>query len=283
MSSLRSGKAIKNLASTSIQFGTPANTSNVSLTLSPLEDRLSKQHEALIETLRTQIAKIRTDFLSTIADLEKTWAARFENVNSTLANVIGRVESIEANAETKVLKEKLLDVNNHIDTLERKEIAADAVLFGVPVLDDENLESYINTLCNTINCTPPVIRNIFRAKSRSANNRRPPPIVVQFSKVHDRNSVLHAAAVHRKNQRRELCLHDAGINSDVSCYINESLTKTNRALLQGAVRFKHSKQLFAVHTHKGSVFIKLTERGQSFPVKNSEALYAIVNNGRQDD
>lgn len=142
-------------------------------------------------------------------------------------------------------------------------------------MPDENLKNIFNRLCYTLDLNPPALKNVFRTHRR--NNTDDPPVILQFASVRERNTVLKAVAIYRKQSNRSLCLHDLGFEgSNSKVFVNESLTQRNRSLLQHAVRMKKRKQLFAVYTKFGSVFIKISAKGESVAVDDLNSLCAAA-------
>lgn len=255
---------------------------DTALTVKVLEDHLTKQAESMRLGFAEEISKMRSEFLLKFDEIIESWCHRFDEVNKTISRIAERLDQFEEGTNTamELHNAEIIALQQRVNALERKEIACDAVLFGVPMVPDENLKSLFNRLCHSIACKPPTLVNIFRSKNPNKNNNNnstaTPPIVLKFSNSQERNAVLISAANFRKQNASELRLVDLGIDSGNSCYFNESLTRQTRFLLNSALRLKRKKQLFSVFTKYGLVYAKKVVNGKSFLIESSEDLLAAA-------
>ncbi|XP_055838637.1 uncharacterized protein LOC129906762 [Episyrphus balteatus] len=296
----------------------PPKTNNVSgdrtsyLTLSTLEERLNKHTSMIINRITSELSKIRSELFERIEQTVNIWTDKLNKVNTTITEIINRVECIEAksfdaltlgldnklatasttitdlvrrvdiiegkSADMRELGSKVSSLQQHIDESEKKEIAADAVLFGVPCLPEENLTLIFNRLCSTANCKPTSIKNIFRSRSRNSASPVSPPVIIKFACVQEKYSTLKSITVYRKKkQNNQLSLRDLGMDSDKACFLNESLSKNTRTLLHHAIRMRNNHQLFNAYTKHGSVFIKLTCCGKFYHNKFQRPILKTFN------
>ena len=181
-----------------------ANNSPSDLTLQVFTKQLNKLSDKII----TEISNVRSDFNAKFDILERTWIDKFnllqQQVNS-LAEQINQVQVIpppQQNGSNN--NEEVNSLRQQIDLIERRELACDAVLFGVPMIPNENIEQYFNSLCSSLSCEL-TVKNIFRPKHTNPDNT---PIVIKFNSVNDRNLLLKAATLYRENNDRTLRLGD---------------------------------------------------------------------------
>lgn len=272
--------------STPTQLNSPAPkplaSDNAALTLKVLEEHLTKHTDLLRHSLMEEISMFRNEIILKIEEIKDAWMQRFDELNVNMSTLTERITKLEehTNAVSHAHNAEVLALRQQINALERKEVVGDAVLFGIPELPDENLKHLFNRLCHTIDCKPPPLKNIFRARRRINSNTTvlttPSSIVLKFNSFQDRNAVLKAASNYRKLNNRELSLRDLGLELDNSCYLNESVTKHTRLLLQSAITLKRKKQLFSAYTKFGSLYVKKFATGKSFLIESADDLHAAV-------
>lgn len=88
--------------------------------------------------------------------------------------------------------------------------------------------------------------------------------------------MLRLAADYRKQKSKQLCLRDFGLEQEGIVYINDSLTRKNRAIPQHALTLKRKNQLAAVYTKFGSVLVKTHASGRSIPIGSVADLTAAA-------
>lgn len=254
------------------------------VTLVEMEQRLSKVTEEIVSRISAEMKSLRYDLTQRIALIEQNLAVHVKEIDKSLYDLHKRVEEMETHlAESQTLKREVADLQRRCESYEKREIAADAVLFGIPQLPGENVETIFHRLCHTIDCTPPTLKSAFRTQKQSKTYDS--PIIFKFSSPQEKNSVLTSVALYRKRNNRQLCLQDVGINSakNNNIYMHGSLTSRNRSFLQQAVRLKRRKQLFSVYTRFGSVFVKESVNGMTIQIENDETLNAIAAAGRNQE
>lgn len=111
------------------------------LSIKVLEDQLAKHSASLRHSFVEEMNKMRSEFFNKIEEVKVRWAQRFDSINNTISNIIARVDKIEENtsAAAQLHNAEILALRLQVNVLERREVASDAVLYGVPELPDENL------------------------------------------------------------------------------------------------------------------------------------------------
>lgn len=275
------------------------------VTLIDFEERLAKLTDDIVSRISTEMNLLRNDVIYRISLIEDRLATHAKDVETSLEKLQSRQEEAELKikevekslkslqeqgedmkmhlAESQTLEGEVADLQKRCDVLERREIAADAIIFGIPQLPNENLKTIFHHLCHSIDCMPPTLKAVFRSQRQRRNNGPPitdktdTPIIVKFSSPHERNTVLQAVALFCKNER-QLCLQDVGIKADnnKNIHMYGSMTSKNRSLYHRAVRLKRNKQLFSVFTHLGSVYVKESAHAKGILVENDRIMNAIA-------
>lgn len=155
---------------------------------------------------------------------ERITTAKF---NSKFAELDERVRVIEdqvpaVNYVLSELNSMRLAVSK-LSTDTHQQLSADAVLFGLPQAQSEDLNKAFKNICSDISFDPPELREIFKTKKESANA----VVVAKFHSPQDRNKVLKAFGKYRKAKNSAVCLKDLGFESEEFLYIYESLTTEN--------------------------------------------------------
>lgn len=245
------------------------------LTQQSFHAELSKHTDVIITSLKCELTNTRNELLLKIQNIEQQLAENVKNINSAIFDLSQRVSSIE-HVVTNSLTGEVSELRKRCDMLERKEFIADAVVFGIPQLPKENLTNIINTLCDNIKITPPMLKSSFRTKPRNRSDE--PAAILHFASAGERNKMLRALSDFRKKNKRQLLLSDFGFDagSRKMVFVNESLTPRNRSLLQLATRMKKEGKISTVYTKSGSVHVKFSNDGESMVVEDFDSLNAAA-------
>ena len=145
------------------------------------------------------------------------------------------------------------------------QISSDAVLVGVPFIEEENLNVVFDNLCKAVDTDTPPLKSIFRLKQHPTseqNSSYDGTIIIKFVEPHAKNNLLKCCFKRFKETNSALSLRDISIPSDSKIYLNESLTKFNFLLQRNALKMKNTKLISTAHTKNGQVFVR-TLRGDS--------------------
>lgn len=141
-------------------------------------------------------------------------------------------------------------------------------------MEDENLHNVFSTLCSSIACPAPKVKQIFRIKKLIPDESSPTdaPVIIKLKTPTDKITVLKSAAAFRKNNKCTLSLQQVGINSQASIYLNEGLSKAQQKILATAVRLKKQRKLWAVFTKRSRVHIKRNQNESAIEIKNVDMI-----------
>lgn len=258
------------------------NTYTTSNTDMSHEEALRKQSEYIISLLSSKIEKFEERIMSKIdTDISK--------LKISIDDVTNRIKTIETKlTEIDVIKEEnnslKAQLKQHDDALRKiitrierneemnlyKQTESDALVHGLPLLQNEDLKLSFNHLCKTLEIKPLIIRDIFRIKTNKfALN---PPVIIKFLSPRDKSTLLRSISYYRTKSKKALTLRDFGHTSDNAVYIHECLTQRNRSLLQSAIKMKNEGQLFSAFTMRGFVYVKKNRNDKAIFVENNDIL-----------
>lgn len=245
-----------------------------------MEQRFTK----LSEQFDQQFSQIAAKMLHSETKVLNELGSKIDSIRQDLNAVVERVTCLEtAFSNIDVLRAEVDVLKSQLAKHENTTVACDIRLNGIPYSKDENLFNMFNFVCNTVNISPPIVKQIFRINRQSNrnnnnNNRNSTDgtIIIKLTTPFDKNNFLKTIAQFKRANNDIMRLHHVGINSDSPIYFNESLTKTNHVILQTAVRFKKQKQLHAVFTMRGIVHVKVTESDTAAYVDSIHKLNSII-------
>lgn len=239
-----------------------------------------KQMEA---RLQTHVEKIVGDLANKLQLLESTLFQKIEKEISLFnerAKVLeNRLTSVESelkvidtlNKEISVLKSKL----DNTQFVNKPDLSTDAIIFGIPFEDSENLRSVFNQISHGIDFLPPQIRDIFRIRPKTVNNNNS-VVVIKFYTPYDRNRVLKAFSEYRRKIKSSIHLRALGFNWDSTFKIYESLDPENRRLLQIAHRYRRDGKLNNVFSSRGKVFVRAAKNSEAVLITDEVNFAAII-------
>lgn len=235
----------------------------------------------IVSRITKELKDLRSEFMQRFEIIENNLSAHVKYTNKSIESLQVRVTKLETHLETfNVMKEEVADLQARCDTFERKEVAADAVLLGIPQLPNEDLMSIFNKICHTVQCVPTSLKAAFRTQQQNKNILHNSPIILKFSSPKERNTVLKCVALFHKTNKRLLHLEDIGVKvqgkEKQNIHLHGSLTTKNRSFLRRAMRLKHNGALFTVYTHSGSVFVKESADSESILIQNDATMNAIA-------
>lgn len=232
------------------------------------EEQCTKQSELIVSLLSSKLLESEQRILNKIDQEVAT-------IKSNIAQLEERVSRLESrNTVVDALTSQVFELQRMVDVQENRVIAADALLYKVPFSPDENLKSMFNHLCHSIAIKAPSLKNIYRIHSKSSATDS--PIMIKFNSAYEKNFLLKSIALHCKHKQSQLCLHDVGINSDVSIYFHEALTKHNHMLMKHALVLKKKKKIAAVFTYRGLVYVRRESKSEALSINSLDGLAGIV-------
>lgn len=252
--------------------------------LALMDRKFAKQNEIISTQISAQITlKLEQMQQQILSEL----GSKIDGLRNELCTVTERVCKLEDEvSNVHILKSEVAALKTQMAKYENTTVACDLRLNGVPYEKNENLMSIFQTLCNTMQIAPPRVVNMFRVnrvKNNQNNNNNninrtytDGTILIKVATPSDKNFLLKTIAIYKRNKGDLLRLHDAGFNSDMPIYMNESLTKTNHSILQLAVRMKRQKKLYSVFTLRGLINVKLNENDTSVCIDSIEKLCEIT-------
>ena len=207
------------------------------------------------------------------------------NQQTDLESLVPQYEALRMRVcelEKNTLKQDTIisSLNQCVQKHENLSIASDLRIDGIPFVDNEDLTTIFNNICTAIGFSPPIVKSIFRFKKFGRNPRtnKNTTIIVKLYTPTEKNDLLYRASQFRRNNKCTLSLRQAGFDSDASIYINESLSKTNHALLKAALQLKKENKIYAAYTHRGRIYIKTENNASPVHISSINSLIMLPNN-----
>lgn len=226
--------------------------------LRELEEKVQRQSDKL-ESLFDSISSKITEVERALCKKIDTEVAVLSSKVIESAERIAALEAKQMSFETEVQRLKA-EINKAANNKFAPDITADAIAFGIPYTEGENLKSIFNGVCLSIDFLVPQVRDIFRAKP--SNNNPNSAVVIKFYTPLDRNRTLRAFSDYRKRTKSIISLTAVGLEGKFSIF--ESLATDTRKILQEAISLRREGKLASVFTLRGVVYVKVD--------KNSTAL-----------
>jgi hypothetical protein len=206
--------------------------------------------------------------LNTTID-EKLDLLRTDLHDELLGKILHNESKIEAQSNRiDLLESKIEDMANQ---MELKDKSTDVIVRGIPMLKDENLQTYYKQMASAIGFEPENLPRIraFRLGRKMANTKFDPPILFKFPSSWDKSDFFSKYLAERK-----LNLSDIGFQAGTRIYLSENLTSNNQFILRAAQKLRTEKKIFAVKSKFGAVFISHKEGDREVVVRRLSDLPA---------
>lgn len=258
----------KNLFSPALKASTSADgvlsLNTVLCEMKLMETRLQTHAEKIVGDLANKLQLIESTLLHKIESEISLFHERAKVIEDRLASVESELNVIDAlNKEINLLKSKF-DSTKFVNN-QRPDISTDAIIFGIPFVESENLKSVFNQVSHAIDFLPPQIRDIFRIKAKNLNKNT--AVIIKFYTPFDRNRVLKAFSDYRRKIKDSINLSTIGFAWDTTFKIYESLDAESRKLLQTAHSYRRDGKLSNVFSSRGRIFVR--------PARNAEAVHIL--------
>lgn len=247
---------------------------------------LAEVKASLLSKMDDLILSVRTDFNSKIAALSAMIDVKLaESADKNIALINEEVKKLSDASVNVGNSANLSGIEKRIDKLEREENMNSLILSGIPLVEGENLEIIISSVCSAIkyNCDPIASivhvhrlssRKIAPSSSSSANlqhsRRVIPPIFIKFSTFENKMLFFSCYLKSRLN------ISQIGFMSSARVFINEKLSKKNYEIFKKAKDLKKSGNLFNYHSFRGLVFVRRFELSNTVCVCSLDELSLII-------
>lgn len=233
-----------------------------------MEARLQAHAEKTVGELANKLKLIETTLFEKIEKEISLFHKRAEEIESRITSVETELKIIDSlNKEISVLKNKL---ENTVVNKQLPDFSSDAVIFGIPFEESENLKSVFNQVSHAIDFLPPQIRDIFRIKSKNPNKNS--AVIIKFYTPFDRNKVLKAFSDYRRKIRDSVKLNKLGFSWDTTFKIYESLDAESRNILQTAHKYRRDGKLSNVFSSRGRIFVRPARNADPVLIRSEKDL-----------
>ncbi|KAF6211482.1 hypothetical protein GE061_011994 [Apolygus lucorum] len=254
-----------------IQGGMVAPDDTVKELLLSFRKEFRENNLAMTRKLDVSTSEIRDlkEHMNTYSDLIQ------ENVDAitALRNEITLLRQLNEDlvAKNTVLEKRVNSLQEKIEDFDQNALAKTVEITGIPAGRDECIVDIVSNVSRAINFdfNQSMIDNCYRRRPASGTDR-PGTIAVTFVRRLDKDGFLSSA-----RRKKDLSTRDLGIidGESVRIFINQSLTFTNRQLLNRAKIFKADNGYRFVWVRNGQVMIRKDEN--SAPMEARKVLSNI--------
>lgn len=221
-------------------------------------------------------------FLSITNDIEK----RIDDV--------AKAGQVSCQINAKINQEVSSKIDNfqqdneaRFNNMERELLRNELMLTGVPASYGEVVLDIISDICNVLHSNinggdivsayrlPPAKTNMGRHRNGRSSDISS-PIIVRLASDWAKQDFISAYF-----KKKDLNVRDIGYQSNARIYVNESLTKHNKAIFKVATEAKKARTIYKCYTRNGIVHIQPHEEGKIFRVSCIDHLNAIISSNLQ--
>lgn len=243
-----------------------------------------------LDDIAAFIAKENAIMCSKIAKVQEDLSKQINNLN------------LQFNAKLDVLSKENVILKAGLSELEdrftRQERNDSIIIRGVPMLQNEDLQTILSNIASAINFN--MVKclgvNLYRTVNKSTNKSsmepvrvlrstsatsqskaiNPPVIVVQFLAKWDRFSFLHQYLLYLKSGNLNVSHLGIGLSSTSRIYVGENLTKRNAIILNRCAVLKSSGKINQYFTKNGLVHLRRVKDGTAEVISSEHTLNSIV-------
>lgn len=204
-----------------------------------------------------------------ILQLKETFQKFKEDTNSNFNNLNTKFSVIDKIiTENNVLKTNIIQLENKIELMERRQISNDIIIDGIPENKTEDCSQLVQQICKELNTNINVsMINDCHRIGYNRNNARPRKILATFINHQDKTNILKSRQI-----RRNFSTKYMGIQPDMPIYIRENLTTKGNKLFKEARDLKKLLNFQFVWTKNGLVFLRKNETDKIIRVDNEEII-----------
>jgi hypothetical protein len=239
-----------------------------------LEEMMSIKREVKkIDVLEQKVQNEFTSIHKKIDDLQQISISvnkLTEEMNDT------KVKLQSANLKIKTLK-------SEVETLQRAKASRQIIVDNLPHRPKEDLATLIKNILAALQCPTdgafPI--DAYRLGQYNPTKTRPPPLLLEFSSTHIRDSVMTYWRMKKILLSEEICPEKKNFGIPESeerhkIYINKNYSPSIRALLKEARKLK--KHGFkSVYEFANSVYVKRSINDEPIKIKDSEFIQQLIN------
>ena len=220
------------------------------------------QIECLLRELKEESSKRYVEIdqkLNDVIESQKFLSKQYENFRNTIDNLINdnvkmreqldKLRQQVGEAEKKV--KTALDEVNNLEQYGRRDMIE---IGGIPRTSDESVEDIVVHLFDKLQLR--LTKTDIEAAHRISTRERA-SIIVKFASRRTRD-----AAYSKRNLLKTVQTHDFGIATErdsSKIYLNESLSRSNKALFSQALGFKKTHNVKFLWTRNGNIYMRLSE------------------------
>jgi len=209
--------------------------------------RVSLRLDSSVNSGNTDLIKIKEIILQlkdTFQKFKEDTCINFNNLNAKF-NAIDKIIT-----ENNILKTHVIQLENKIESMERRQISNDIIIDGIPENKTEDCTQLVHQICKELNSNINVsMINDCHRIGFNRNNARPRRIIVKFINHQDKINTLKSRQI-----KRNFSTKDINIQPDIPIYIRENLTSKRSFLFKQARDFCKQYNFKFVWTKNRHIF-----------------------------
>jgi hypothetical protein len=235
-----------------------------------LEEMMSiKTEMKKIDILEQKVQNEFTYIKQKIDDLQQIST----NVNKLTTEVNDtKVKLQNANIEITTLK-------SEVESLQRAKASRQIIVDNMPHRPKEDLPALITNILAAMNCPKDSAfpTDAYRLGKYNPARARPPPLLLEFSSTHIRDSVMTYRRHKKTLLAEEICPENFGLGPEErhKIYINKNYSPSIRALLKEARKLKPSG-FKIVYEFANSVYVKRSINDEPIKIKDSDFIQELM-------
>jgi hypothetical protein len=232
------------------------------------ERRASLQMENKITEENTNLSEIKSIILEFKDSFQNFKDESYSNFN-TLNNKINMIDQILT--ENNLLKSQINQLENKIEIMERRLIANDVVIDGIPENKLENCAELVQQIGKElkINIDKTLINDCHRI-GPIRNGEHPRRILVTFMSQQEKVQILKARQINRNFSTKYI-----NIQPDKPIYIRENLTSKGNKMFKEARDLRKQLNYQFVWTKNGIVFLRKNETDKIIRIDNEDVIQSL--------
>lgn len=270
------------------------------INLKDIETYISKQIKAFTKSIKNDIASFKNDIIqrldesrsdnnkiikqlthniSRIETQQKELITTQKQVESSLTNLASfyevlKNENNKLNQEITKLKHdnndklrSLNDLERQVDDIQRTLCSKSIELRSVPISNNENLQTYLQSLCNTIGVKMEESNVVSAYRSRSSFNNNS-NIIFEFKTKDCKQEIIAAIKKYSKQNTEKLNTLHIGLKEKRNIFISELLTKQTKQLFYKTREFARTNNYQYCWTTYGRIYIRKSHGSAAIPIRS---------------
>lgn len=277
------------------------------INIKDIESYLNKQFKCFSKTIKNDIATFKNDIvqrldeyktekfndfkqlslnISRIESQQKEILNSQKQIESTLASLSNFYDDLKNNniklekdivllkRENNKKSKQILELEIHIEDIQRTICSKSIEVRSVPLNDNENLHTYLQLLCKSINfhLEEHALVSAYRTRPSHSNGH----IVYEFSNQTHKHKLLNAIKSYNKKNPEKVNTSNIGLTSKNNLYISELLPKKTKQLYYKTREQAKLAKFQYCWTKNGRIYLRKSQGDAAIPIRSEQQLQDIL-------